>query len=274
MGFANLRYTHLRRGRPGFFWDERAPTLEAQVLMPIQDGVEMGMDLEALEHKLERVPFYPPLFRSAFGAPDVSRERIAQALAQFLRAIVSFDSKFDQGAARAGNDLSRDFDNFTDLENQGKSLFIEGPGDIAEHACAMCHVPPTFHMPASSNIGLALRYVDKGLGALGRASNDVVTPSNDGKFKAPSLRNVELTAPYMHDGRFKRLEDVVDHYSRGVHPHKNLGLVFEKTNDGMPTSGFHLTETESAALIAFLKTLTDRSLISAPQYSDPFERSE
>jgi cytochrome c peroxidase len=271
MGLANLRFTNLQNRRPGFFWDERAATLEAQVLMPIQDEVEMGMKLDELERKLAGLPYYPPLFKAAFGTSDVSRDRIAKALAQFLRAMVSFNSKFDQGAA-AASDLSADFENFSGLENQGKSLFVKGPGGTAEFACVMCHVPPTFNMPASANIGLDLVYKDKGLGALGRPSNDDFTPTNDGKFKASSLRNIALTAPYMHDGRFQTLERVVEHYSTGVHPHKNLGLAFEIRPGDRPTSGFHFSKEESAALVAFLKTLTDRSIISDPRFSDPFVR--
>lgn len=273
MGLVNRRFTNLEQRRPGFFWDERAATLEAQVLMPIQDKVEMGMDLDVLEHKLEKLAYYPPLFKAAFGTSDITRNRIARALAQFLRAMVSFDSKFDQGAAASGN-LSADFENFSDLENLGKSLFIDGPGEIAEFACVMCHVPPTLNMPAAANIGLDLSYKDKGLGDLGRPSNDDFTPDNDGKFKPPSLRNIALTAPYMHDGRFKTLEQVIDHYSSGVHPHKNLGLAFEIQPGKQPKSGLNFSPQEKAALLAFLRTLTDRSIISDTRFSDPFVRRE
>lgn len=273
MGLFNLRYTNVRGSRPGFFWDERAPTLERQVLMPIQDETEMGMDLAELEIKLAKVRYYPPLFKAAFGTREVSRDRIAKALAQFLRALVSFNSKFDQGAAAAG-DLSEDFQNFSGLENRGKSLFIDGPGGVAEFACAMCHAPPTFNMSAAANIGLEAEYKDKGLGRLGRASNDTFTPDNDGKFKAPSLRNIALTAPYMHDGRFKTLKQVLQHYSSGVHPHRNLGLAFEIQSGDEATSGFNFSKEETAALLAFLKTLTDRSFIEDERFADPFARSE
>ncbi len=273
MGLVNLRFTNLQNRRPGFFWDERAATLETQVLMPIQDEVEMGMKLDELEWKLAGISYYPLPFKAAFGTSDVSSDRIAKALAQFLRAMVSFNSKFDRAAAAADGDLSVDFDAFSELENRGKSLFIDGPGGTAEFACAMCHVPPTFNMPAAANIGLDVVYRDKGLGARTAKSNDSFTPSNDGKFKAPSLRNVALTAPYMHDGRFQTLEQVVEHYSTGVHPHKNLGLAFEIRPGDEPTSGFHFSQEQKAALVAFLKTLTDRSIISDPKFSDPFARS-
>ena len=273
MSIANLRYTNLKGRVPGFFWDERAATLEDQVLMPIQDSVEMGMELGDLEKKLQAVPYYPPLFQATFGSSDVTRDRISRALAQFLRAMTSTSSRFDRAAENA-KDLFEDFAGLTVQENHGKRLFVEGVGGIAEFACAMCHVPPTFNMAASMNIGLDMQYKDSGLGALKRSSNDPFTPSNDGKFRAPSLRNAALTAPYMHNGRFKTLEEVVKHYSEGVHPHKNLGLAFQPPAEGTSTSGFHLTAEESAALVAFLKTLTDEDFLHDERFSDPFVRKK
>lgn len=275
MGLANIRYTLLKGRQPGFFWDERAPALEAQVLMPIQDDVEMGMTLERLEAKLAALPYYPPLFAAAFGSEQVTRERIAKATAQFMRCMVSLDSRYDRAAAQAhSSDVSADFESFTAQENLGKSLFMVGMGGIAEFACARCHRPPTFNMEKAFNIGLDLKYKDPGLGALERPSNDPFTRSNDGKFKAPSLRNIALTAPYMHDGRFKTLEEVVEHYSSGVRPHENLELAFEETETGKPTSGFRFSAEEEAALVAFLKTLTDERFVSDPRFSDPFVRTE
>ncbi len=271
MGLANVRYTHLKGTRPGLFWDERAPTLEAQVLMPIQDAIEMGMELKELEAKLQKLPYYPPLFAAAFGTPEISSDRIAKAVAQFLRSMVAFDSKFDRAADKCGHgDYCVEFDDFTPQENLGKSLFIDGVGGIAEMGCAHCHLPPTFGMPKAFNNGLDLKYTDSGLGALGRPANDPFTPSDAGKFKAPSLRNIERTAPYMHDGRFKTLEEVVEHYSTGVHPHENLGLAFGEQASTKATRGFQLSADEKQALVAFLKTLTDDKISSDPKFSDPF----
>jgi cytochrome c peroxidase len=275
MALANLRYTKVKGERPGLFWDERAATLEAQVLIPIQDKLEMGMELKELEDKLQKLPYYPPLFKAAFGEPTVTSERVAQAVAQFLRSMVSFNSKFDRAAAGAVKtaDLSAEFSGFTPQENLGKSLFINGVDGVAEFACAMCHVPPTFNMALAANNGLELKYKDPGLGALARPSNDPFTPSNDGKFKAPSLRNIELTAPYMHDGRFKTLDEVVEHYSSGVHPHPNLGLALPEGNEEKKgTKGLRLSKEQKAALVAFLKTLTDREFVSDSKFSDPFIR--
>jgi cytochrome c peroxidase len=277
MGLANSRFTHLKGRRPGFFWDERAPTLEAQALMPIQEKVEMGMDLKDLEKRLENLPYYPALFDAAFGSPEVTSERLAKAIAQFVRSMVSLNSKFDLAASAAGetgDGYSVDFAQFTAQENLGKSLFMDGPGRVAELGCAVCHLPPTFNMDKSQNNGLDLKYDDKGLGTLGRPSNDPFTPSNDGKFKASSLCNIALTSPYMHDGRFKTLEEVVAHYSSGVHPHENLALASNEDDTGTTTTGFQFSEEEQEALVAFLKTLTDNGFVSDPKFSDPFVRDE
>lgn len=272
MGLANLSFTRLRGSQPGFFWDERAPTLEAQVLMPIQDGIEMGMELTALEQKLQQISYYPALFEAAFGSSKITRDRIAKAVAQFMRSMVSFDSKFDRAAAStAGEDYEQDFADFTTEENLGKSLFINGVGQVAEIGCAHCHIPPTFGMPKSFNNGLALKYVDQGLGSRDVPPNDPFSENNNGKFKAPTLRNIAITAPYMHDGRFETLEEVIEHYSSGVHPHENVAIAFAQgEDDDKQTSGFQLTARQKAALVAFLKTLTDDRFIADPRFSNPF----
>ena len=193
MGLANIRYSNLNGRRPGFFWDERAPSLEAQALMPIQDKVEMGMELKELEEKLQGLPYYPPLFEEAFGSRKITSDRVSKALAQFMRSMVSLDSKFDQSTSEAAKegDSSDDLANFTEEENFGRSLFMDGIRGIAELGCARCHVPPTFNMDKAQNIGLELEYTDQGLGLLDRPSNDPFNPSNDGKFKASSLSSEE-----------------------------------------------------------------------------------
>lgn len=273
MALTNLRYTNVEGQRPGFFWDERAPSLEAQVLMPIQDNLEMGMELPVLERKLQALSYYPPLFQKAFGSTQVTSANLAKALAQFLRSIVSAHSRFDHEASQC-EDVYLDFQGFTKQENLGKKLFFDGVDGFAEFACAMCHVPPTFTMPGAMNIGLDRNYVDPGLGALSRPSTDPFSPSNDGKFKAPSLRNIAITAPYMHDGRFKTLDEVLKHYSEGVQRHPNLSLAFREEGDKQAALGFGFSDEEKAALIAFLKTLTDDKLISDERFSDPFVRAE
>jgi cytochrome c peroxidase len=246
----NLRY--YTRGR--FFWDERAASLEEQALMPIQSKTEMGQNLTKLVEILSRDDRYPGLFRKAFGDDKVTGERVGKALAQFVRSLVSYQSKYDEGRAKARS-VRDDFDNFTARENQGKGLFLR--------RCATCHMPPAqdahFVMDRPLNNGLDADYkvADGGVGDVS------LRPGDLGRFKAPSLRNVELTAPYMHDGRFATLEDVIDHYSRNVKQHPNV--------DGRVRRRLNFSADEKAALVAFLKTLSDQKFVTDPKYSDPFQ---
>lgn len=251
MGLSNARY--YTNGH--FFWDERAETLEDQVLMPIQDPVEMGMDLNDLVEKIQEMDHYPFLFEQAFGDDEITSDRISLALAQFVRSIVSFESPYDEGITTVTDPLN-DFDNFTELENQGKALFFGRAG------CRRCHQTDLFVLPEARNIGLELVYADNGLG-------DVTGDAADnGKFKAPSLRNIELTAPFMHDGRFATLREVVEHYNSGIQDHPNLA---PQLKPGGNVQRLNLTEGEKDALVAFLQTLTDLECINDEKFSDPFQ---
>jgi cytochrome c peroxidase len=245
-----------------FFWDQRAASLENQVLIPIQDMVEMGMTLPQLETKLKGLAYYPVLFNKAFGDNNITSNRIANALSQFVRSIVSFQSKYDAGRATfpvaPAPPPNAVFPNFTAAENRGKELFL-----LPQNACAACHGSETFTAPQEKNNGLDMATVDRGFGAV--TSN----MANDGLFKVTSLRNVELTAPYMHDGRFATLEQVVEHYNSGVKNHPNLSPQLLLPN-GQPRL-LNLTPQDKAALVAFLKTLTDVSVATDAKYSNPFK---
>jgi cytochrome c peroxidase len=257
-----------RNGR--FFWDERAATLEEQVLMPIQNEVEMGLTLDELVANVSAQPYYAPLFEDAFGDATVTSDRISRALAQFVRAAVSYRSRYDEGIAAAG-DVANAFPNYSASENRGKALFL------GRAACAACHLdsgPPApgprrnqaiFFIAIATNNGLdATTDVDDN--GVGDISGD---PQDDGRFKSPSLRNVELTAPYMHDGRLATLDAVIDHYATGVQPHPNLDPRLRVPNDGSPRV-LQLSPQDRADLIAFLRTLTDEALIEDVRFSDPF----
>ncbi|MGB0524203.1 MAG: cytochrome-c peroxidase [Flammeovirgaceae bacterium] len=250
MGLSNARY--YANGK--FFWDERAETLEDQVLMPIQDPVEMGTDLDELVTEIQAMEYYPYLFEQAFGDHEITSERISLALSQFVRSIVSYESPYDQGRATVATP-NDEFPNFTALENQGKALFLGRAG------CARCHQTDLFILPEARNIGLAEEYTDNGLGDVTGLATD------NGKFKAPSLRNIELTAPYMHDGRFATLAEVVEHYNSGIQDHPNLA---PQLRPGGNLQRLNLTETEKSALVAFLQTLTDPNCINEEKYADPF----
>ncbi len=248
-----------------FFWDERAATLEDQVLMPIQDGVEMGLALDTLVARLTASEFYPILFKRAFGDESINANRISRSLAQFVRSIISYQSKYDQGRAafpaNFNDQGSTPFANFTAEENLGKEIFFTPLPDGA--GCAVCHGTDNFIAPGPRNNGLDSDPVDLGVGGFFNQ------PQLEAKFKVPSLRNIALTAPYMHDGRFATLEKVIGHYSEGVESHPTLDPPLVRPN-GLPNF-FNFSQEQRNALIAFLNTLTDETVASEEKWSDPFK---
>ena len=254
MGLNNARYY----ARGHFFWDERAATLEDQVLQPIQNAVEMGMTLPALVTRLSAEPFYTNLFAQTFGTPVITTNRISRALAQFVRSIISTRAKYDAGVASG-------FANFTAQENLGRQIFL---GQVGNATCGACHGTDTFSAPNINNNGLEFPYVDTGVGGITGRAQDM------GLFKVPSLRNIELTAPYMHDGRFATLEEVVEFYNSGVVSNANLsGPLRAPPAPGTPPGSprrLNLTTAQKAALVAFMKTLTDTNLTTDVRFSDPF----
>jgi cytochrome c peroxidase len=198
------------------------------------------------------------LFEKAFGSQTISSDKTGKALAQFIRSIISYRSKFDEGRTLI-NSVRSPYPNFTPEENEGKQLFFN-----PLLACSGCHKTETFTTLSPKNNGLDDPSVDPGVGAI---TND---PLQIGNFKVPSLKNIELTAPYMHDGRFATLEEVIEHYNSGVKAHPNLSSQLRNPDNTPLRLG--LTSTEKAALIAFLKTLTDRSIISDVKFSSPFKK--
>ena len=253
MGLSNARY--YENGH--FFWDERAETLEDQVLMPIQDEVEMGMSLTALIARLDSIDYYPELFTDAFGDPTINTDRVSKALAQFVRTLVSYESKFDEalGSIQGVPAADEVFPNFTDQENAGFALFND-------NGCAACHGTPAHTGGAAVNNGLDATTTDLGLAGVTGLATD------EGKMKVPSLRNIAVTGPFMHDGRFETLLDVVEHYNSGVQNHPNLDPRLRQ-GPNLPQQ-LNLTEDEKLALVAFLGTLTDETFLTAEQFSNPF----
>lgn len=268
MGLVHARF----QKDSAFFWDNRASSLEIQALMPIISSVEMGLTLDTLIARVSNKPFYPPLFKEAFGTSIVSESAIAKALAQFVRSMNTFGSKFRDGVNTAsGNPSIVPFKNFTAQENLGKDLFM----DIRRGNCQACHTRNIMVPQGSKNIGLDLVYKDNGVGA---ASGNA---TKNGQFSVPSLINVELTAPYMHDGRYKTLEQVINFYSDSIKPHQNLDGFLREIIPGNPSPNndpcntcpprkIQYNEVEKAALVAFLKTLTDTIITTDPRWSDPF----
>lgn len=244
------------------FWDSRSKTIHDLSLQPVQNHIEMGMEnLDRLVEKLNNTEYYKPLFTKAFGSEEINPENISKAISQFVASITSSRSRFDVGQ-------KNNFSNFSELEKLGRDLFH---GEIAK--CSSCHGGGNLSaldgpndpygsggsisqdLRGATNIGLDLVYKDNGLG--------------NGKFKIPSLRNIEITGPYMHDGRFNTLEEVVDHYTNGIKPHKDLDIKF--TDGKGHVKPLNLTSLEKKAIVAFLKTLTDTEMTKDPKWSNPFK---
>lgn len=227
-----------------FFWDGRAPTLRQQVLMPVQDAHEMNENPARVVAKLQADTDCARAFTLAFGSPGITPERLAMALEQFLLTLVSQDSRYDRAARKMAA--------LTESEKRGLQLFVtefDPQRGLRGADCFHCHGGTLFASQPFGNNGLALSSDD--IGQRATTGNE----ADRGKFKVPSLRNIALTAPYMHDGRFTTLEEVVEHYSTGVRRTPALDPNLAKHPDG----GLQLTDQEKADLVAFLKTLTDES---------------
>lgn len=259
--FHAMRLGNLRYWRPGTsFWDRRAASVEAQASHPFHSLIELGWGgaaggFDALIRKMEATPYYPDLFAWAFGTREISEARIQQALAQFVRAMIARSSKWDTGYAQVFSPtapdraLGADLPNFSAQENRGRKLFMTGVGEGGA-GCSSCHMPPTFALAEDAR--------SNGLDA-----------NETRLFKAPSLRNAGLTGPYMHDGRFATLAEVVAFYDRGVND--GPALDDRLRQNGVPRR-LKLSAADRAALVAFLMTLNDTRLTSDPRFSDPFRR--
>lgn len=244
-----------------FFWDNRAGTASEQNLATMANPVEMDMKHSDIVNAVRAQPYYAPLFRMAYGDETVTAQRVSEAIANFVNALGSFRSKFDREAERViGTDTwnSReymDFPGFTAAENRGKRIYLDN--------CASCHSPVQGRpMKMHANNGLDANTTDQGVGGITKKSSEM------GMFKVPLLRNIALTAPYMHDGRFATLEEVIDHYSTGIQAHPNLSTELRVGNQ---PRRFNFSPQQKSDLIAFLHTLTDEELLADKRFSDPFK---
>ena len=247
-----------------FFWDNRANTASEQNIASMTNPKEMDMTHDDIVAAVQAQPYYEPLFRMAFGNGEVTSDRVSKAIAEFVNAIGSYNSKFDHEAEKTIgangyysniNAEGLNFSGFTAAENHGKQLYMAN--------CAVCHSSTQGRPPKmKANNGLDATTVDAGVGGV------TYDPADMGMFKVPLLRNIALTAPYMHDGRFATLEEVVEHYSSGVQNHPNLS---PELRYGSAAKQMHFTEIEKQDLVAFLKTLTDEELLTDTRFSDPFK---
>lgn len=241
--------------RNGFFWDMSQFDLKEMVSLPLQDENEIGLtDLEGVINRMIASDYYPELFEKAFGTSTISLDKIQDALTQFISAMTTFNTRFDK--------VQRGDANFTAAEETGFHIF--------EEACGMCHtdgqsfftLPPIGGNPGDilhftpflfSN-GLPIENNDLGAGEW--------SPDHEGLFKAPTLRNIEKTGPYMHDGRFENLEEVMQHYNEDI---------IEDGWGGVPAGGFQFSEEDTDAILSFLKTLSDDTFTTDIRFSNPFE---
>jgi cytochrome c peroxidase len=229
-----------------FFWDGRAKTLREQVLQPIQNPIEMHDTLPDVVAKISADTDYHRLFAGAFGSPEITSDKIARALEQFLLVQVSFDSKYDRvmnGTAKFSDDEQRGFELFN-------TEYDPYHGQYGAD-CFHCHGGPLLQSQDFANNGLDSAFYDLGRYKITKRAGD------EGKFAVPSLRNVAVTAPYMHDGRFRTLEEVVEHYCTGMRRSATLDPNLAKHPDG----GVPLSADDKRALVAFLKTLTDEKYL-------------
>ena len=258
-----------------FFWDERANSLEQQTTQPIQDHVEMGFsgqngnpDIDDLIQRLSAQEYYQTLFSAAFGDPNITEQRMQNAMAQFIRSIQSFDSRYDAGRAQV-NDEEDPFPNFTAQENLGKELFDDNPNFQGQSGnrtggglgCQFCHRAPEFDIrPNSDNNGVV-------------SSPRIPSVVDFDITRSPSLRDMfnaqgELHAPLMHTGDFTTIDQVIDHYND-----IDAGGI-NNLDDRLARGGgvnLNITQTEREALIEFLKTLTGSNIYTDEKWSDPFD---
>lgn len=238
------------------FWDGRGKSLEEQVLLSVEDTLELGNNWEVVETKLQEHPTYAAAFKKVFGLKhpnELNRTLVAKAIAQFERTLISANSKYDQ----VQNGIAQ----FSVEEQRGWSIFFDAAPDLPDSECAHCHIDPLFTDLDFFNNGIDAvedlnAFEDKGRGHV------TGTYYDNGKFRTPTLRNIELTAPYMHDGRFTTLEEVIDHYIDGGHHAVNASPNVRK---------LALNAGHKQDLIAFLKTLTDRDFVENEAFSNPWQ---
>lgn len=267
LAFNSMTLANLIWGPQRFFWNGRAASLEEQALVPIEHADEMAQDLGRLVAQLSADASYRELFETAYG--ETSPDTIARALASFVRTLISSNSRYDQ--------FLRGEIALEAQEELGRKLFMAHPDvkvSLRGANCIDCHSQFLTGGFSARYDGFANNGLDDEEHLQPGLQLVTGSPAHRGLFKVPSLRNIALTAPYMHDGRFTTLEQVLDHYDRGIQNSSTLSpLIVEADNRGTAGEGrisLHLTPEEKAAIIAFLHTLTDQDFVTAERFSDPF----
>ena len=243
MPLFNLAWNYGER----FTWDGKELSIERQAIEPVQNPIEMHSNWDNVVSKLSNHPEYPTLFKQAFGTTTITKELTTKAIAQFERTLISANSKFDKYSLGEAT--------LTPQEQNGLNVFMdETKGD-----CFHCHGNPNNPLWTDNifhNNGLDATFSDLGLGAVSG------NPADNGKFKSPSLRNLAYTAPYMHDGRFNTLDEVINQYSEGLQPSSTIDPLMKKIAQG----GVQLSTEDKADLKAFLLSLSDPSFLNNPDF--------
>ena len=246
-----------------FFWDNRAETAAEQSQGSMTNPKEMDMHMEDIVAAVQSQPYYSPLFKKAYGDDFVTQDRVKESIANFVNAMGSYQSKFDEQASKVNYYDAGSFTNFagfTSQENRGLQIY--------QSNCSSCHSPimgRPMLFNASNGLDAVTNPSDRGVGPVTGLQED------EGTFKVPTLRNIALSAPYMHDGRFATLEAVVEHYNSGVQAHPNLHYNLRQSFGGDPKR-LNLTADDKQALVAFLHTLTDDHMRSDSRFSNPFKQ--
>ena len=251
-----MSVVNMRWNTNGYFWDGRADKLREQSLMPIQDAIEMDETLDNVLEKLSQDTLYTHQFLRAFGTSEPTSHLVSLALEQFMNTIVSYRSKYDQ--------FLNGSTQLTEQEDRGRDLFFGEynpffPDDSGAD-CGHCHSGKTFDSPTYMNNGTDSLNSDIGRYGVTADSADI------GLMKTPTLRNIALTPPYMHDGVFQTLEEVVQHYNTGLQSSATLDQALQMTMG----TGLMLNEQDVSDLVSFLHTLTDQELIQDERFSSPF----
>lgn len=242
-----------------FFWDGRVTSLEDQALLPIENPQEMDLPLDQALARLNSSENYRTLFKNAFGSEKINPRNLAKAISSFERTLITGNSRYDEYKQGRGS--------LTDQEIRGEALFLTHPEpsqNLRGGNCGDCHSFPHLQGFEFKNNGLDEVIIDEGRKDFTGREIDA------GKFKIPNLRNIELTAPYMHDGRFKTLEEVLSHYNEHINYNSpNLDPLITSASNDCIGCDLGLTETEKQDIIAFLKTLTDNKFITNEKFSKP-----
>ncbi len=258
MALGNVRYSI----HNSWFSDMRVHSLESLVLEPLQNPEELGSSFDHLIPKLQAASFYAPLFQAAFGTPEINQDRISRALGQFLRSLISYRSKFDEAFNPPFNGPGDPGSVLTPQELRGFQIY----DDNGRRRCNLCHELHGGANEWQANNGLDLIPADPGVQNVA-----LMQGSATGVFRAAALRNIAVTGPYMHDGRFATLRDVVNHYDHGVQDTPDLDSTLRDVlTTNLPTR-LNLSEEDKDALEAFLRTMTDDAFLTDPKFSDPFE---